>query len=41
LVAVGLWGSDYHFIGDIIAGAYLGVACGVGMVGVVSIGGGK
>jgi membrane-associated phospholipid phosphatase len=35
LVAVGLWGSDYHFISDIIAGAYLGAACGIGMVALI------
>jgi membrane-associated phospholipid phosphatase len=35
LVAVGLWGSDYHFVGDIIAGAFLGVACGAGMVALI------
>jgi len=31
LVALGLFGADYHFVGDIIAGAYLGVACAVGV----------
>ena len=31
-VAVGLWGSDYHFVGDILAGAALGTACGAGIV---------
>jgi membrane-associated phospholipid phosphatase len=35
LVALGLWGSDYHFVGDILAGAFLGTACGIGMVGLV------
>lgn len=30
LVVVGLFGADYHFIGDMVAGLYLGVACGVG-----------
>ena len=29
-VAVGLFGADYHFVGDIMAGTYLGTACGVG-----------
>jgi membrane-associated phospholipid phosphatase len=29
LVAIGLFGSDYHFLGDMIAGTYLGAACGV------------
>jgi membrane-associated phospholipid phosphatase len=32
LVAFGLWGSDYHFVGDILAGAFVGVAYGAGMV---------
>jgi membrane-associated phospholipid phosphatase len=31
LVAVGLLGADYHFLGDIIAGSYLGTACGLGV----------
>jgi membrane-associated phospholipid phosphatase len=31
LVALGLYGADYHFIGDIIAGAYLGAACACGV----------
>jgi membrane-associated phospholipid phosphatase len=31
LVGLGLFGADYHFIGDIIAGAYLGTACAVGV----------
>jgi hypothetical protein len=35
LVSVGLWGSDYHFVGDIVAGAILGSACGIGMVALV------
>jgi len=30
LVAVGLAGSDYHFIGDMIAGTFLGMACAAG-----------
>lgn len=32
LVAVGLYGADYHFIGDIIAGTLLGVVCGAGVL---------
>ena len=32
LVAFTLWAADYHFVGDIIAGACLGTACGIGMV---------
>ncbi|HUZ65060.1 MAG TPA: phosphatase PAP2 family protein [Acetobacteraceae bacterium] len=31
-VAVGLLGMDYHFLGDIIAGGFLGTAVGVGTV---------
>ena len=31
LVAVGLIGADYHFLGDIVAGAYLGAGCGAAM----------
>jgi len=34
LVAAALWCTDYHFVGDIVAGAFLGVACGIGMVAV-------
>jgi membrane-associated phospholipid phosphatase len=34
LVAITLWAADYHFVGDIIAGACLGTACGIGMVSV-------
>ena len=32
LVALGLFGADFHFIGDIIAGACLGAACAAGVV---------
>lgn len=32
LVAVGLWGSDFHYVGDILAGALLGWSCGYGLV---------
>jgi membrane-associated phospholipid phosphatase len=31
-VAVGLVGADYHFVGDMIAGTFLGAACGIGAV---------
>lgn len=31
-VAIGLWGADFHFVGDIIAGGSLGAACGIGAV---------
>lgn len=30
LVVAGLFGADYHFIGDMVAGLYLGAACGIG-----------
>ncbi len=29
LVIVGLLGMDYHFLGDIVAGAFLGTVCGI------------
>ena len=32
LVALGLFGADFHFVGDIIAGAYLGAAGAAGVV---------
>ena len=35
LVAGGLWGSDYHFVGDILAGGLLGAACGIGIEALV------
>ncbi len=35
LVAIGLLGSDFHFLGDIIAGTYLGTACGFGMAALI------
>ena len=31
LVAIGLYGADYHFVSDILAGMLLGAACGTGM----------
>ncbi len=30
LVVAGLFGADYHFVGDMVAGLYLGAACGAG-----------
>jgi membrane-associated phospholipid phosphatase len=30
LMALGLWGSDYHFVGDMIAGTFLGAGCAAG-----------
>lgn len=35
LVAVGLFGADYHFVGDMVAGVYLGAACGAGILAVM------
>ncbi len=32
LVVVGLLGADYHFVGDMVAGAYLGAVCAAGVV---------
>jgi membrane-associated phospholipid phosphatase len=31
-VAIGLVGADFHFVGDMIAGTFLGWTCGVGAV---------
>jgi membrane-associated phospholipid phosphatase len=31
-VAIGLIASDYHFVGDMIAGTFVGWACGIGAV---------
>lgn len=36
LVAAGLLGADYHWLSDIIAGAFLGAACGAGMSAVIA-----
>jgi membrane-associated phospholipid phosphatase len=35
LVAIGLFGADYHFVGDMIAGTLLGWVCAAIAVGVV------
>jgi len=35
VVAVGLFGADYHFVGDMVAGVYLGAACGAGILAVM------
>jgi membrane-associated phospholipid phosphatase len=35
LVAVGLVGADYHFVGDIMAGAFLGIACASGVLAIL------
>ena len=32
LVAVGLYGCDYHFLGDMVAGAFLGTASAAGVL---------
>lgn len=37
LVALGLLGSDYHFLGDVIAGTYLGAACGIGCAALLGV----
>ena len=37
LVAVGLLGSNYHYLSDIIAGTMLGSACGFGALACVSL----
>jgi membrane-associated phospholipid phosphatase len=34
-VAIGLFGADYHFVSDMIAGFYLGAACAAGVVALV------
>ncbi len=31
LVAIGLLGADFHFLGDVLAGAWLGGVCGFGV----------
>jgi len=31
LVAIGLYGMDYHFVGDMVAGSFLGSAVGAGV----------
>jgi membrane-associated phospholipid phosphatase len=35
-VAAGLFGSDFHFIGDMIAGTYLGAGCAAGVLALLS-----
>lgn len=35
-VVVGLLGADYHWVGDMVAGGFLGVACGVGAVALLT-----
>ena len=35
LVAVGLYGADFHFVGDMVAGCCLGAACGIGVLAVL------
>ena len=36
LVAAGLWGANFHFVGDIIAGTYLGAGCAAGVLALLS-----
>ena len=38
VVAIGLFGADYHFVGDMVAGVYLGAACGTGMLAALHAG---
>lgn len=38
LVAIGLVGADYHFVGDIIAGTYVGAASAIGMLAALHAG---
>ena len=32
LLAIGLFGADFHFIGDMVAGTFLGAACAKGVL---------
>jgi membrane-associated phospholipid phosphatase len=34
-IAAGLFGADYHFISDMMAGVYLGIACAAGAMALV------
>ena len=36
LVAAGLLGADYHFVGDMVAGAYLGAASAAGALAIAN-----
>ena len=36
LVAVGLYGCDYHFLGDMVAGAFLGTASAAGVLALLN-----
>lgn len=38
VVAIGLLGANYHFLGDVIAGVYLGVGCAVGVLAALHAG---
>lgn len=40
LVGIGLVGADYHWLSDVVAGAYLGAAVGTAMLALVGAGGG-
>ena len=37
LVAIGLYGADFHFVGDMVAGCCLGAACGMGVQAVLCL----
>ncbi len=37
LVAIGLVGMDYHFLGDMIAGSFLGAGVGIGAAGLAGL----
>ena len=38
LVAIGLFGADFHFISDLVAGTFLGGACGAGALALLDRG---
>ena len=38
LVAIGLFGADFHFVGDIAGGTFLGAACGDGALALLGQG---
>ena len=35
-VAVGLFGADFHWVGDMVAGTFLGTLCATGVVALLS-----
>jgi membrane-associated phospholipid phosphatase len=36
-VAAGLLASDFHFLGDVLAGLYLGVAVAYGLTALIAV----